>query len=123
MIPFRGEHGLPSGRIPDGWRCRVQAILRGDRREQIIIRGRVRHDWQALFPGAFDYELLDALADALDDPDLPGRRIEGMEEPGETYEFIFTHWKRRVYSKINLTPGGEVVIVYSAHRPLRGDSL
>lgn len=76
-----------------------------------------------MFPGAFDLELRDALAAAVSDPALTGREVLTMEEPGEVYEFIFWHDGRKVYSKICLQKSDLVVIVYSAHRPLKGDTL
>jgi hypothetical protein len=38
----------------------------------------------------FDYTLRETLANALDDEALKGKSYE-MEEPGETYGFIFRH--------------------------------
>lgn len=75
-----------------------------------------------LFPDYND-NLPEVLADVMGDEKLHGRRVHDMNEPGETYEFIFEYKKQRIYSKINLTPGGEAIIVYSAHRPLKGDTL
>jgi hypothetical protein len=46
-----------------------------------------------------------------------------MDEPGETYGFIFQHRSRTLYAKLNLTEPDKVVIVYSAHRPLHGEEL
>jgi len=46
-----------------------------------------------------------------------------MKERGTVYEFIFDHRQTKIYSKINLSPDGTVVIIYSAHRPLKGDTL
>jgi len=76
-----------------------------------------------MFPGAFDYELRDALADALENPDLRGQPVFGMAEPGETYEFIFRHEGQAVYAKICLQRPNLLVIIYSSHRPLKGDTL
>lgn len=76
-----------------------------------------------MFPGAFDLELKDALAAAVADSTLKGRKVLTMEEPGEVYDFIFSHEGRKVYSKICLQEPDLVVIVYSAHRPLKGDTL
>jgi hypothetical protein len=75
-----------------------------------------------MFPGDFDYDRNEAIAAAIQDPTLLGRRVFGMEEPGDVYEFIFSHRSRNVYAKINLQPNGDV-IVYSAHRPLKGETL
>ncbi len=46
-----------------------------------------------------------------------------MEEPGETYGFIFHFRDLPIYAKVNLTTPEEIVIVYSAHRPLMGEEL
>ena len=92
--------------------------------QHIILVRRVRNDWQALFPEfSFDYELFDVLANALDDPSLQGNQVTSMKEAGTTFEFIFRHKATPVYSKINLLPDNTVVIIYSAHRPLKGDTL
>lgn len=109
--------------VPETWKQKVRDILRTGDENRIRVRGRARQDWAMMFPDHYDYPLLDALIEALEKPDLVGRQVHTMEEPGEVYEFIFDYRKRRVYSKINLSPDGEVVIVYSAHRPLKGDHL
>ena len=46
-----------------------------------------------------------------------------MEEPGETYAFIFLYRNLAVYAKINLTVSEQVVIIYSAHCPAYGEEL
>lgn len=46
-----------------------------------------------------------------------------MDEPGETYSFIFRYGNLDIYAKINLTTPPQVVIVCSAHRPLKGEEL
>jgi hypothetical protein len=113
--------GIP---IPEPWRKRVCAILNsGSLKTSIIIRERARRDWSDLFPDLFICDLLNALSEALDDSELVGNQVFGMNEPGEVYEFIFTHSKRPVYAKVNLCPGGKVIIIYSAHRPLKGQTL
>ena len=43
------------------------------------------------------------------------RKVEGMSEPGEVYEFLFVNRSRRMYSKVNLCEGKVSVLVYSAH--------
>ena len=87
----------------------------------MIIRQRARRDWASLPFCPFDYELGDALASALDDDNLVGKRHE-MDETGESYAFIFPYRSVSVYAKVNLTTD-EIVIVYSAHRPLKGLEL
>lgn len=109
--------------IPETWKARVRAILdSGDMKKRVIIRERARINWSDLFPSLFTSDLLSALSDVLEDAELIGRQVFGMQEPGEIYEFIFTYTNRKVYAKINLCPDGKVII-YSAHRPLKGETL
>lgn len=109
--------------IPQSWRKQVIAILDQGSRDRIIVRLRAMDDFQALFPGAFRCELFECLAAALARDDLEGRQVTTMKERGTVYEFIFDHRQTKIYSKINLSPDGTVVIIYSAHRPLKGDTL
>lgn len=109
--------------IPQEWRTQVIAILSTGRLEKILIRKRAQDDFQSLFPGAFRMELFDCLCQALSSDSLEGRLVFGMKEPGTVYEFIFYHHQTAIYSKLNLCPDGTVVIVYSAHRPLKGNTL
>jgi len=110
--------------IPADWRSAVRSILkRGDMRN-ILLRKDARKDWQDMFPDqGYDYQILDALATPLTDSSLMGNLKPNMNEPGTTYEFIFQHESRSVYAKINLLPGNKIVIIYSAHRPLKGNTL
>lgn len=109
--------------IPEDWRRQVARILSSGSLDRILIRRRVQEDFCALFPGAFRLELLDCLRTALETDGLEGRPVIGMKEPGTIYEFIFHYRQTPIYSKINLCPDGSVVIVYSAHRPNKGDTL
>jgi len=109
--------------IPERWRVAVAAILREGEPRKVFIRRRALQSWQDTFPDEFfEYSLREALAHALDDDALEGKSY-AMDEPGETYGFIFQHRSRRLYAKLNLTEPGKVVIVYSAHRPLHGEEL
>jgi hypothetical protein len=92
-------------------------------KKNVIIRERARTNWSDLFPSLFAGDLLTALSNALEDPELLGNQVLGMQEPGETYEFIFTYASRQVYAKVNLCPGEKVIIIYSAHRPLKGTTI
>jgi hypothetical protein len=111
--------------IPEAWRQAVCRILSsGSFGKEIIIRQRALQEWQAMFPlKTFVTELADAFHDALKDPKLVGRQVLGMSEPGTVYEFLFKHENRLVYGKINLQPDGKIIIIYSAHHPLKGDFL
>jgi hypothetical protein len=110
------------GPVPATWRTAVVAILREGDTGKIMLRQRAWRDWQATFPMAWRYNLYEALAEALEQNDLHGKRCE-MKEAGETYAFFFTYQGRKLYGKINLTRPGYLVIIYSAHRPLRGNEL
>lgn len=114
--------------IPKGWRDAVIAVLRrGKSGRDILVRKRAREDWSALSLDPFDSSLFAALANALRRDGLHGRAYPEMDEPGDTYGFVFDYETRagsvRVYAKLNLQPGGQIVIVYSAHRPLKQDEL
>jgi hypothetical protein len=114
--------------IPKAWREAVMTVLRrGTKGRDILVRKRAREEWSALTLNPFESSLFAALANALRRDGLQGRVYPDMEEPGETYGFVFdyaaNHGTVRVYAKLNLQPGGKVVIVYSAHRPLKQDEL
>ncbi|HVW19705.1 MAG TPA: hypothetical protein VHC86_00675 [Opitutaceae bacterium] len=109
--------------IPAEWRQPVCRILSSCSLSGVEIRQRARRDWQALFPGAFDSEIFDAFLKALRNPMQTGRLVTTMAEPGTVYEFIFEHEGRQIYGKVNLLPSGQVIIIYSAHRPLKGETL
>jgi hypothetical protein len=110
--------------IPESWRVRVRAILdSGDLKKSVIVRERARMNWSDLFPNLFVCDLLTALSEALEDSNLIGNQVFDMDEPGQVYEFIFTYATRQIYSKINLCPDGKIIIIYSAHRPLKGNTI
>jgi hypothetical protein len=109
--------------IPSHWKEKVRTILDSDDRKRIILRQRALRDWSDLFPDLFSGDLIIALSEALEQPDLVGNQIVDMDEAGEVYEFIFTYSSRAIYSKVNLCPDGTMIIIYSAHRPLKGEFL
>jgi hypothetical protein len=104
------------------WRTKVVRVLRRGDPNAVLVTAPARKDWASLPSNPWDYELFDALADALDSDDITGRRQE-MDEPGETHEFIFSFAGVKVYAKVNLTTSGEVVTIYPAHRPLKGNQV
>lgn len=112
--------------IPKPWRETVARILRrGSSGREILICRSALSDWRRLTLGAYDFTLLDALADALAQDRLVGRK-HTMHQAGETYAFIFPHYvgttQIPVYTKINLMPDQHVMI-YSAHLPEKQDDL
>jgi len=110
-------------RIPEEWKRAVVEILAKGYSGRIEVRLRALLDFQALFPGAFPYEIYEAFIDALSEPDVDGNRVHGMKPEGETYEFIFRHQKKNLYGKVCLTTDGRVVVIFSAHTPLKGDKV
>ena len=109
--------------IPDHWRTAVLRILRSSDMGRITVGLRAKNEWEALFPHlSFSYEMLDAFSTALSNPGLEGQEVTGMKKPGEVWEFLFKHERKLVYGKINLCSDGKIII-YSAHRPLKGDTL
>lgn len=108
--------------IPKTWRATVASILREGKTGTVFIRQRARRDWAHLTSCPFDVTLREVLAETLDGDSLIGKKYE-MNEPGETYGFIFHYGNLAIYAKINLTIPDKVVIVYSAHRPLQGEDL
>ena len=111
--------------VPEDWRKAVVAILKGRAPGRVEVRYRAMLEWQALFPESyFEYQLRDAFAKYLARDDATGRPVTDMTPPGIVYEFIFEHCGRLVYGKVGLHQTEKtVVIVFSAHRPLKGDTL
>jgi hypothetical protein len=110
--------------IPEQWRKSVLEILRTGDSAQILLTRRARLEWEALFPDqTFSYEIYDAFKAALGTPSIQGKKVTGMDEAGEVWAFFFDHQGKRVYGKINLCSDGKVIIIYSAHIPLKGDTL
>ncbi len=110
------------GLIPEEWRRAVVAILRNSTRGgRVEIVARARRDWESAFPLAFNYELYDALARTLCEA-VEGREVHGMTPPCVAYEFFFFHQAKRMYGKVGLHDAC-VVIVFSAHTPLKGNAL
>ena len=108
--------------IPNEWKARVCDVLRTRNRSRITVRGTVWKDWNSTFPLAWPDDLYNAFEDALNVPGVLGAR-KFMDEPGETYAFFFEFDGTRLFGKINLLPDGRVIIIYSGHKPRKGDKL
>ena len=115
--------GIPLAEIPDEWRQIVLRILRRAAKDQIIVRLQAQTDWAMTFPDATNYDRFDAMADALENDEIVGRRIEGMREPGDVYAFWFYFGNRQLYGKINLFPSRDRILIYSSHIPYKGEDL
>jgi hypothetical protein len=101
----------------------VTRILRTAAKDQIIVRFQAHTDWEMTFPEATNYDRFDAMADALENDEIVGRRIEGMLEAGDVYAFWFYFGSRQLYGKINLLPSRDRILIYSSHLPRKGDEL
>jgi hypothetical protein len=101
--------------IPDGWRRTIARILRQKKSGTINWTKQATADREALFPDAWEYEFLDAIASALEIDGILGRLIETMRPPGVVYQFFFIFRKTKLFAKINLLPNGKVIIIYSCH--------
>lgn len=110
-------------RIPNEWKNAVRKILQRPTAASLIVTSRARLDWESTFPETFEYQRNEAIASSLLAQGIEGKRIEGMTPPGEVWAFYTIFQQRKIYTKINLRPDGKIVILYSAHPPLKGDSL
>jgi hypothetical protein len=111
-------------RIPEEWKRAVVEILKEGDLDRIEVKETTaRIPFDSLFPGAFTYELLDAFLDGLSDDEIEGRQIHDMDEEGVTWAFIFIHRAKKIFGKVCLTPDNELIIIYSAHAPRKGDKV
>jgi len=109
--------------IPDAWRAVVVRILKDADTRAIMLTGEARASWAATFPDAWISDCYDAMARVLKADGIRGRQILDMRDPGEIWAFWFEFKKRKLYGKINLTPNGKLIIIYSAHVPRKGDQF
>ena len=109
--------------IPKNWKDAVCRILEENRPNSVMVTSRARLDWESTFPDTFEFQRNEAIIHSLRRPDIEGRRIYGMTENGEVWQFWTIYRNRQIFTKINLLPNNQVVIVYSTHPPLKGNSL
>ncbi len=110
-------------KIPADWKQAVSAILQKGVTDQLEVTFRAKTNFEDLFPDTFTCDMLDAFVDALANPNLQGNRVIGMKPEGETYEFIFAYRSLPVYGKVCLRKDGRLVVIISAHRPLKGNEV
>jgi hypothetical protein len=108
--------------IPQRWRTAVVAILDQPQEGTILLRKRPRREWSNLDDEHTEFGLYALLADELSVAgDLYGKVHTDMDEEGECYSFSFRYHppsakgEIELYTKLNLLPDGQVVIIYSAH--------
>jgi hypothetical protein len=109
--------------IPTEWKTAVCGILTAGETSKIKVTLRAAQNWLDTFPDSWSFELYEELCRYLKMDDAVGQPVTTMRDPGTVYEFIFMCKGRSLYSKINLKPSGEVLIIYSAHPPLKGETL
>jgi hypothetical protein len=109
--------------IPEQWRIAVCHILqKGSIGREIEQTLRSLREWEAAFPAAFTFNLIDALRQTLLRPDVRGKAVLA-DEPGETWAFFFWYETRKMYGKVCLRLCGNKIKIISAHIPLKGESL
>lgn len=109
--------------IPDEWKKSVREILRRAAPDSMLFTKKARRDWQITFPEAYSFECNDAISVHLSQPQLTGKRISDMDEPGEVWAFWIFFDRVKLYTKVNLRPNQKSIIVYSCHLPNKGDYL
>jgi hypothetical protein len=108
-------------RIPEDWRKAVAPILHQGLDGTIQMPREARRRWLNLDTKHYDQALYSLLAHELEKPgDIYGKN-HTMNEEGECYSFSFRYHPPSangpidLYTKLNLLPDGQVVIIYSAH--------
>lgn len=110
-------------KIPDEWKQKVRRILLRGEKRSIITTQRAQHEWAAFFPDAWEFDRNNAIATALNQADIKGIQVFGMNPPGDVWEFFAAYQGRKLYVKINLLPDGKIIFIYSVHPPNKGDKL
>lgn len=108
--------------IPERWRQAVATILRARLDGTIIATTRAKSTWKNLDDAHYEAGLYSLLAEQLSiEGPIYGKIEPDMDEEGECYSFSFRYHppsakgEIELYTKLNLLPDGQVVIVYSAH--------
>src|SRR5437867_4012410 len=102
--------------IPEQWKKDVCSVLKQGYSDKIMVRlTSALRPFMDAFPGSFPSELHEAVKEALEQPDIIGVEVTDMDEPGQTYKFLFTHQGRPLYGKVCLCPDRQSVIIFSAH--------
>jgi hypothetical protein len=107
--------------IPEPWRTTVAEILRQQEAGTIEFNREGRRKWQNLDEKHYDAWLYALLVEQLSARgEIRGKKHD-MKPEGETYSFSFRYHppsangEIELYTKLSLLPGGQVVIIYSAH--------
>lgn len=107
--------------IPPEWLRRVIDALKSGEPSRVFRRQNAIHDWYSTFPDSWEYQWNHALITALSMEGVTGRRIPDMVPPCEAYAFWFFFEKFKLYAKIGLLSDNKVIIIFSSHRPRKGD--
>jgi hypothetical protein len=109
--------------IPKEWRAAVVGALEADDRARVIRRQVARNDWNSTFPYAWESQWDEAIIAGLTGETVLGRRVPDMVPRCDAYAFWFVFERTKLYGKIGLLPDGRVIIVFSSHKPRKGDEL
>lgn len=109
--------------IPADWRKAVIKVLRCGEKTRIKSTEESDHDWASTFPESWFYERPEAMAKALEIDGVIGKHVTDMDPPCDAYAFWFHHGKRRMFGKIGLLSNGDIIIIFSSHRPRKGNKL
>jgi hypothetical protein len=107
--------------IPHVWRAAVCAILRTGDNSRIMAVSTANRDWNEECPDSWLYQRHQAMENALQTEGITGRHILDMTPPCDTYEFWFHFESRKFLGKIGLLPDGKLIIIFSSHRPRKGE--
>lgn len=108
--------------IPDDWKESVVRILREGDDRNVLWTKQAFLDWRAATLSQFRYEAYDAIAEALAEAKICGKKVN-LPEDGETYAFFFRYAERILYAKICLRSSKVSIKIISTHTPRKGDQL
>lgn len=117
--------------IPEGWRKQVCTILATEATDSLIewttdAEKRYEADATAVKALAGDtdpvwrHEVYRPFRDFLAGPNPTGCLVTMGSPPGETCEFYFPFLRMGFYGKILLRPDRKRIVIFSAHKPLKG---
>lgn len=106
--------------IPEPWRTTVCAILKTEATGRLIEWTEdATNRFEASFLEAWPYQVYAAFRSYLGGPNPTGCLITMASPVGETYEFFFIFDGRKTYGKILLRTDGKIIVIFSAHLPLK----
>jgi hypothetical protein len=107
--------------IPADWRKAVCAILKTENPRLIKYDNTGLLRFNADFPSCFAYQIQDSFRKYLESDSAQGNQV-AMYPPapaGTTWEFFCSFQRETIYGKILLKSDSSLIIIFSAHRPLK----